>query len=81
MNMKTPMAFAAALALSGCTLMPKYERPPLPVPNEFAAPAGAKDETTAPGWQEYFDDARLRTVIERIVITPQSVAFVIRRAG
>ncbi len=66
--MRIPMAFVAVLALSGCTLMPKYERPPLPVPDEFRVPAGAKEDSTgsgaaAPGWQEYFPDARLRTVI------------------
>ncbi len=73
MNMRTPIVFvAAALALAGCTMIPKYERPPLPVPDEFPAPAGAEADgarpagaATAPGWQEYFADARLRTVIER----------------
>jgi multidrug efflux system outer membrane protein len=69
-NIRIPIALAAALALSGCTLMPKYERPPLPVPDAFPALAGAiVDSTgsaaTAPGWQDYFPDARLRAVIER----------------
>jgi outer membrane protein, multidrug efflux system len=76
MSTRILIAFAAALALSGCTMMPKYERPPLPVPDEFPAPAGAKEDSTgsvaaivsapaAPGWQEYFPDERLCTVIDR----------------
>lgn len=66
MTMRSPLAVAAALALAGCTLIPKYERPALPVPDEFPAPAGAPALAAAvPGWQEYFADPRLRTVIER----------------
>jgi multidrug efflux system outer membrane protein len=77
MNMRTPMVFVAvALALAGCTMIPKYERPPLPVPDSFPASAGAMDDSTASaatagstaaatGWREYFLDERLRAVIER----------------
>jgi len=76
MNIKTLIGVAAAIVLSGCTMMPKYERPPLPVPDQFPAPPAAKADSTgsaaaigsapvAPGWQEYFPDARLRTVIEQ----------------
>ncbi len=70
--MRTSIVFAAALALAGCTMRPGYERPALPVPDEFPAPDGAQVESTASGatalgWQEYFADARLRSVIERAI--------------
>ena len=48
MNMRTPIAFAAALALAGCTMIPKYERPPLPVPDEFPR-AGRREEWSTTG--------------------------------
>ena len=69
MTMRSPIAIAAALALAGCTMIPKYERPPLPVPDRFPAPAGpeaaAAKAATELAWQDYFADERLRAVIER----------------
>ncbi len=55
------------LALNGCTLIPKYERPELSVP--AAWPEKAASPTTAPlapdiGWREFFKDTRLQGVIE-----------------
>jgi multidrug efflux system outer membrane protein len=54
----------------GCSLAPKYERPALPVANEYPAdapvPAGAKpDARPAPeiAWREYFADAELQAMI------------------
>ena len=61
---------AAALALAGCTMIPAYDRPALPVPSEW--PAAAASQPAPPGarpaaeigWQEYFADPGLRKVIE-----------------
>ena len=67
---------AAAVGLSGCTLAPKYERPKLPVADAFPAEAtpalaaeAAPEAVAAPAakdvpWQEFFTDARLRSVID-----------------
>lgn len=68
--MRTPILLAAALALTGCTMIPGYHRPPLPVPDQFPAPAGTQLESTAAaaaalGWRNYFPDERLQAVIER----------------
>ena len=76
MNIKTLLAAAAALTLAGCTMIPRYERPALPVPGKFSPSAGATGDSTASattpgstaaatGWQEYFLDKHLRTVIEQ----------------
>ncbi|WP_022982887.1 AdeC/AdeK/OprM family multidrug efflux complex outer membrane factor [Ideonella sp. B508-1] len=58
---------AAALALlSGCTLMPDYERPPLPVADHYpeAAPAAASGVAAADlGWRDFVADSRLRELI------------------
>ncbi len=45
-NTPSVVLLAAVLGLGGCTMMPKYERPALPVADAFKAEAGA--EGTAP---------------------------------
>jgi multidrug efflux system outer membrane protein len=52
-------------ALDACTLIPAYQRPPLPVPDAFPAPAPSTDAVAAAdiGWREFFTDDRLRQVI------------------
>jgi multidrug efflux system outer membrane protein len=59
----------AALALAGCTMIPKYARPEPPVPPSW--PESAAPPATAPGlaaaetpWQQFFTDRRLAGVIE-----------------
>jgi multidrug efflux system outer membrane protein len=66
MNRFLLLVLAAALA-TGCTMIPKYQRPPAPVsdawpdaPNPPATNAIAADI----GWREFFDDARLQRLIE-----------------
>ncbi|MGZ6987774.1 MAG: efflux transporter outer membrane subunit [Thermoanaerobaculia bacterium] len=60
----------AALALGGCTMIPKYERPPLPVPEAFQDTSGIdRDTRTSPvpadlPWQDFFAEARLRSLID-----------------
>jgi outer membrane protein, multidrug efflux system len=57
-------AAAAALVLAGCSMMPTYERPALPVADAFPYPA-AQEGTPAAAlpWQDFFTDERLRTLI------------------
>ncbi|HVO12242.1 MAG TPA: efflux transporter outer membrane subunit [Vicinamibacteria bacterium] len=60
---------AAALALGGCTMIPKYDRPAMPVPPSWAQPVALPDAapggaTAATRWQEFFTDRRLVGVIE-----------------
>lgn len=61
-----PIALATAALLAGCSFIPTYERPALPVPATYAgAAANAKDTTTAPiPWQNYFAEPRLQQLIE-----------------
>ena len=62
-------SLAAALvvtSLSGCSLMPTYERPDAPVPAGWQQPDTGDARLPAAadiGWQQYFADARLRELI------------------
>lgn len=65
----------AVAALSGCTLIPAYHRPPSPVPSQWPADAplsssggavrGGAGATPAAdiGWQELFSDPRLQRLV------------------
>lgn len=57
------IALAAAAALSGCSLIPSYERPAAPVPEAYALPAAQGDNTPI-AWRDYFTDSRLQQLIE-----------------
>ncbi len=67
------LALAAALLAGGCTMMPKYERPASPAPDAWAdgtsPKAGPSEPPAAPAadalkWQDFFTDARLRSLID-----------------
>ena len=62
-------AILAATLLAGCTtLIPKYERPPLPVENAYTASAAERSEASAPAREvplaTFFGDPRLRALIQ-----------------
>ena len=57
-----------SLGLSGCTFIPSYHRPSLPVPEKFSY-TGAQTSEGHPsaydiGWQDFFKDPRLQKLIE-----------------
>jgi multidrug efflux system outer membrane protein len=60
----------AALALAGCSLAPKYERPATPVPvaypeaNSAAAGTSAGPAAADVAWRDFFGDARLQRLIQ-----------------
>jgi len=66
-----PLAVAAALALSGCSLEPLFHRPAAPVPGAW--PTGSayakEDATSGPaaadiGWRDFLHDRRLQRIVE-----------------
>jgi len=61
----TPLA--AALLLAGCSLIPTYQRPEAPLPEQWPASAGQADSAAtaeaAPDWQTFFADEALRELI------------------
>jgi multidrug efflux system outer membrane protein len=54
-----------AVVFGGCSLMPKYERPKLPVPSAWPESVKQKPATlpVAADWQHYFPDPRLQALI------------------
>ena len=73
MEPKAIPALAGVLLLSACTMIPKYTRPSLPVPDTWSAPAAetAADRPTASPpaaeipWETFFADPGLRAVIRQ----------------
>jgi outer membrane protein, multidrug efflux system len=68
----SPVIALFVLALAGCTLTPKYERPAPVISTNWPAPPGASgsptNAATVPvadiGWRELFRDPRLQRLIE-----------------
>jgi multidrug efflux system outer membrane protein len=62
---KQTAPLALAMALAGCmSLAPKYERPAAPVAPAFAEASPAGEAAAAIAWQRFFEDARLRQLID-----------------
>ncbi|MGH8022373.1 MAG: efflux transporter outer membrane subunit [Limisphaerales bacterium] len=65
------LAFVLLLALAGCTMIPKYQRPTANVSSSWPAVPGYGKAKTAPapapaaqiGWRDFFRDPRLQQVI------------------
>ena len=70
MNRRLAPLLSALLVggLGGCTMAPKYERPPSPVPQAWKAQEAPKAGTVPSvadlRWQDFFTDPRLRSVID-----------------
>ncbi|WP_439519394.1 efflux transporter outer membrane subunit [Hydrogenophaga sp.] len=65
--MRTALTLVAAAVLAGCSMMPTYERPAMPVAPEWpvATPAAAPNAVPAAdiAWSDFVGDARLRELI------------------
>ena len=61
----TYLALAVTAALSGCTLIPSYERPGLPVAENWpSASAVSAHDQSLTQWQTFFLDAELKALIQ-----------------
>jgi outer membrane protein, multidrug efflux system len=63
---KGAFLLALILALLGCTMIPKYERAPIPVAPQFpvATESQAGPAASDISWRNFFADERLKTLIE-----------------
>ncbi len=62
---RAALALAAAALVSGCSMIPTYQRPAAPVANDWLAPAAAEGKAAADlPWQEFFANDRLRRLID-----------------
>ncbi len=62
---KTWLATALVTALTGCSLMPDYQRPAAPVSAAWPdhAKSGGTRQTVSTDWQHYYPDPRLQALI------------------
>ncbi len=84
----TTLTALLALALSGCSLAPTYERPEAPVPGQYpdaaAANNGAADGTHAGyssdlGWDEFFRDEHLKALISIALANNRDMRIAVQR--
>jgi multidrug efflux system outer membrane protein len=65
------LTFVAVLLLTGCTMMPKYQQPELPVgdywPNGEVYPESETEAAVDLAWQEYVQSQPLRQLIGRVL--------------
>lgn len=54
---------AAVLLLSGCSLIPEYNRPPSPLPASYTADDISETNAAPESWQQYFTDPALQNLI------------------
>lgn len=58
------VGLGAALALGGCTLAPKYERPAAPVAERFPGGPRVSGDASEIRWRDFFADPRLKRAVE-----------------
>ena len=64
-RLKAVFALCAVVLLSACTMIPKYERPAMPVPSEYHRGAGLYGQAGEDlGWREFFKDPGMQLLIE-----------------
>src|SRR5690606_23977645 len=82
-----------SLVLAGCSLAPKYERPAMPVPDQY--PDSNAVSNTGPrsasavspqvgnssdlGWSEFFTDARLQALISQALANNRDMRVAVGR--
>jgi len=70
------------LTVSGCTLIPTYERPVPPVASQFPdvdSTQASASAATSLGWAQFFGDARLRTLIATAIDNNRDLLRATRR--
>jgi len=70
---------AATLALASCAMGPDYERPEVPVPEEFQTPAIPGASFANFDWWELFDDPVLVSLIETSLVHNKELAIALAR--
>lgn len=82
---QTALAAALAVALAGCTLAPKYERPAAPVAGQWPAVSAEAAQKNAGGsaatalpWQDFVQDERLREIINLALANSRDLRVAIK---
>ncbi|MGN8159400.1 efflux transporter outer membrane subunit [Salinisphaera sp. SWV1] len=74
----------AVVAVTGCSLAPRYTPPALPVPATYGdtvqrPPHEAEDDIAAIGWRVFFRDPRLQRLIEAALTHNSDLQIAVRR--
>ena len=68
------------LALAGCiSLAPNYERPPIELPEDWAAPEGRSTAEIGAQWWKIYDDALLDTLIDEALANNANLQVAVAR--
>ncbi len=66
------LPFCVALALTGCSLAPDYQRPAMPVPQQFSLSqnglVNAADNYQNAGWRTFSVDNQVKTLISEALV-------------
>ena len=66
------LPFCVALALTGCSLAPDYQRPAMPVPQQFSLSqnglVNVADNYQNAGWRTFFVDNQVKTLISEALV-------------
>lgn len=71
-------SLAALMLIAGCSFIPDFKRPTAPVPERFAG-TGDTSASAVPGWQAYFTDPALRTLIEAALANNRDMRIALAR--
>src|SRR5439155_7357535 len=67
MNKRRLYLLSLGTLLGGCTMIPKYDRPPAPVSSSWPGGSTQSEATNAAAtdldWRDFFDDPRLQSLI------------------
>lgn len=76
-----------SLALSACNFAPKYVQPNLPVPDAYpaewmnAAPSTGEPSVANVGWEDFFSDAELRSLMARALANNRDIRMAAARVA
>lgn len=72
-------AIAATVIMASCTMGPDYQRPAVPMPDEYRSPTVPGASIANLQWWELFDDADLVNLIETALANNRELAIAIAR--
>ncbi|WIM04665.1 MAG: efflux transporter outer membrane subunit [Candidatus Nitricoxidivorans perseverans] len=70
-----------ALATGGCSLIPEYERPAAPVPEQWPGMEKGARQAARLDWRSFFQDPRLRALVEAALDQNRDMRIAVARVG
>ena len=80
--MRNALILGTTLILAGCNLAPKHITPALPTPTEYppeVSPMGTRADAVSIGWQDFFQDERLRELIAMALQNNRDIRIAVAR--